>query len=493
MNTLLKSTAATVIGKGCLSSDHRSAATGLDPAFMISKNGGNFANPAAGASVMTEIASTGWYKFVLGATDTNTVGPLLIRGTHATMDNIEVVYEVVETMTASLCGTGSTECEVTVKTTGGTAIADCKVWLSTDNDQSNPIVIPQYTSLTGVVTFLLDADGTHYIHCRKSGYSFMEASWTPTVGVPDYTASIGDAVSVVSTAASDMAFLTRTIASVKRHLDEPTLNAKYTDDILIGMIGEAYTNVISEVNRSQTNPVVGRTLVTVAESTYVYSLPYHTGTIVAVYTEDTTSGLRYFWTSRGPFCQSGRGLVVEGKTIRLQPGLISAGTVLTVEFIPGGAASLNMGRITSIAGDKTSVVLPASPTLGSLDGHVDAYVGCMIRIGLGSTLVEERLITAYDRATMTATLDTAIAWTDVSMPYYEIAPQIYNGMDHVVALYLAYWVAGVEGHPVRNARLERMYQNAMRNLRLDGFYSRLDTATDHRPDGPNYHRYRRMR
>jgi len=91
-------------GRGYLSSDHLSTATGLDPAFMISKNGGNFANPAAGASVMTEIEATGWYYFALAAGDTDTVGPLICRGTHATMDNIEVVFQVVS-VTRGLSGT----------------------------------------------------------------------------------------------------------------------------------------------------------------------------------------------------------------------------------------------------------------------------------------------------------------------------------------------------------------------------------------------------
>ena len=98
---LLQSVAATAVGRGYLSSDHLSTATGLDPAITISKNGGNFANPAAGASVMTEIEATGWYKFALGTGDTDTLGPLIIRGTHATMDNIEVVYQVVAANTAA--------------------------------------------------------------------------------------------------------------------------------------------------------------------------------------------------------------------------------------------------------------------------------------------------------------------------------------------------------------------------------------------------------
>lgn len=101
MNIFLKSAAARVVGRGYLSADHISTATGLDPVITISKNGGNFANPAAGASVMTEIESTGWYYFALGTGDVDTLGPLIIRGTHATMDNIEVACQVVETVTAA--------------------------------------------------------------------------------------------------------------------------------------------------------------------------------------------------------------------------------------------------------------------------------------------------------------------------------------------------------------------------------------------------------
>jgi hypothetical protein len=110
---ILKSTAVRVIGRGYLSSDSKSTATGLDPAITISKNGGAFANPAAGASVMTEIEATGWYYFELAAGDVDTLGPLIIRGTHATMDNIEVAYQVVETVRAAnltqILGTTLTE------------------------------------------------------------------------------------------------------------------------------------------------------------------------------------------------------------------------------------------------------------------------------------------------------------------------------------------------------------------------------------------------
>jgi len=112
-------------GRGYLTSDHISTATGLDPAFTISKNGGNFANPAAGASVMTEIESTGWYFFALAAGDTDTVGPLICRGTHATMDNIEVVFQVVSA-TRGLAGTAVPD--AVADAAGGLMISDDGGW-----------------------------------------------------------------------------------------------------------------------------------------------------------------------------------------------------------------------------------------------------------------------------------------------------------------------------------------------------------------------------
>jgi hypothetical protein len=89
--------------KGYLTIDHVSDAIGLDPAITISKNGAAFGNPSAGSSVLTEIGS-GWYYFDLTTTDTGTLGPLIIRATHATMDTIEMVYQVVDPVTMGASG-----------------------------------------------------------------------------------------------------------------------------------------------------------------------------------------------------------------------------------------------------------------------------------------------------------------------------------------------------------------------------------------------------
>lgn len=65
-----------------------SAATGKTIAVVISKNGGSFANPAAGVTNATEV-SNGWYYADLGTSDTGTLGPLVVRGTATGVDDVE--------------------------------------------------------------------------------------------------------------------------------------------------------------------------------------------------------------------------------------------------------------------------------------------------------------------------------------------------------------------------------------------------------------------
>lgn len=89
-----QSVALLVVFKAFLSSDHTTEATGKTIAITISKNGGAFGNPNAGALNATEISS-GWYKASLDTTDIGTLGPLAVRGAVATIDDVSVMFQVV--------------------------------------------------------------------------------------------------------------------------------------------------------------------------------------------------------------------------------------------------------------------------------------------------------------------------------------------------------------------------------------------------------------
>ena len=73
------------------SADHISALTGATATVTLSKNGAAFAAPSG---AVTEIGS-GWYKVAGNATDTNTLGPLLLHATATGADPTDVVYEIV--------------------------------------------------------------------------------------------------------------------------------------------------------------------------------------------------------------------------------------------------------------------------------------------------------------------------------------------------------------------------------------------------------------
>ena len=74
------------------STDHIAPKTGLAPTVTISKNGAAFGSPAG---AVTEIGS-GWYKIAANATDSNTVGSLLVHATGTGADPFDVEHEVVE-------------------------------------------------------------------------------------------------------------------------------------------------------------------------------------------------------------------------------------------------------------------------------------------------------------------------------------------------------------------------------------------------------------
>jgi hypothetical protein len=96
-----QSTSRRVQFQAFLASDHVTPATGKTIAITISKNGGAFGNPNAGATNATAVAS-GWYYVDLDTTDTNTLGPLAVRGAEGTIDDVGILYDVVKATNGGL-------------------------------------------------------------------------------------------------------------------------------------------------------------------------------------------------------------------------------------------------------------------------------------------------------------------------------------------------------------------------------------------------------
>jgi len=73
------------------SADHVSPKAGIAPTVTLRKSGGAFGAPAG---AVTEVAN-GWYKVAGNATDTDTLGPLLLHATGAAADPTDAQFEVV--------------------------------------------------------------------------------------------------------------------------------------------------------------------------------------------------------------------------------------------------------------------------------------------------------------------------------------------------------------------------------------------------------------
>jgi len=299
----------------------------------------------------------------------------------------------------------------------------------------------------------------------------------------------------------DNSFLARTIEDFRDHTDEPSLNAKYTDAKLVRKIEQAYAAIVAEVNRNKTEPIVARFDVTYSASTAVtlHALPYFIGSIYAIYQESSLGNdCKVFYHARSRYNPYGRQVWVEGHTLHIQPNVIGDGDVLTIEYVPTGTARLNNGTCTVDSTGKI-VTLGTTPTTGTLDTHKNAYAGMIFRIVSDTdsdyNYMQERTIISSDPTVPSVTLDVALdpnAGDGVhsGTTYYEIAPSIHYGLDHVVALYLAYWIVSIEGNINRSRLLLNMYRNAIRNLRLTSYYSNLTEAGKIRKDNYNNPRYR---
>ena len=429
---------------------------------------------AIAASVGAEIAASVWDEATSGHTTAGTFGE----------------------QAAGILGPGDYEVTLTIQTTGGAALAGVEVWLNTDADRTDSVVQKQVTSDSGIVTFWLDYATTYNIYCHKAGYSFANASMTPAAGSVAFTKLIGTAQAGSGTSSYyDQSFLTRAVAACRQNIDEPDIDAKYSDAQIIDKIESAYALIIAEINRNARNPIVAKYEITIAASTTEYIMPQNIGSIIAIY-QQTTNGARIFYDSRSNYNELGKGLWVEGNVLHIQAvGIFASSTTITVEYVPDGTARLIEGTCTLDA-DFDVATLGATPNAGTLDTRLHAYTGSVLRIIRSSgtnDYIQERTITSYDHTTRAATLELALnpdpgdGGADI---YYEICPAIHKGLDDVIPVYAAYLIAGIEGNTRRSSTILGVYRNQLRNLRLSHYYAIQQTANKGRPDNYNNRRYR---
>lgn len=438
----------------------------------------------------------GYYIFDITQTESN--GDLLLIAPASSTGNIQV-RGVPESIYTSSFTPGDFEVTLTIRTTGGTPISGISVWVNSSNARSGSVAGTKITDTNGQVVFNLEYT-TYYIFCHLSGYTFASAFFTASAGDVTFTKDIGTVVSAGSSAFYSDSFLSRAIVDVREAIDEPQNSAKYTDARIIEHLEKAYIIVLNEKNRNSRTPAVAKITKTIASGILTYPLPHTVGSVHGVYRAGTEGG-KIFYDSRSKFNVFGRGLWIENQTLYIQStDIYGIGEDITIEYVPAGIARLHNGTYT-INADGDVITFGATPNVGVLDTHHEAYAGSVFRsLGVDGTTVvgnylQERTITAYDETTRQATLDSPLSpipTTDDGNIYYEIAPAIHKGMDTIVALFTAQRILSNDGNAKRVSSILKNYRNEIRNVRLTAYYSYMPEAPKDRSDNYDNRRYRRL-
>lgn len=278
-------------------------------------------------------------------------------------------------------------------------------------------------------------------------------------------------------------FLSRTLSRIRLFTDEPSTNAKYTDADLLDLIRSSWTDVLGEIMRVTSKPIVVRHDISVAGQDGItantYILPPTVGSILRIAKINTNTGnSEWDVVPRSRWNPDGPGVLFEGRAIKFQPDWAAGSYTLRVEYTPTGDLDMHIGTVDASAfsndtsANTCTVVLASSPDTGSLDLRPNAYAGGVLRIlscdDDSEFPVQDRLITAYDYSTRTATLSPALteapATGDIT---YEVATPLGEGFDMVVALDVAAIVLGVEGDDKRSLSTQKQYARKLRSIRLN--------------------------
>jgi hypothetical protein len=117
-------------------------------------------------------------------------------------------------------------------------------------------------------------------------------------------------------------------------------------------------------------------------------------------------------------------------------------------------------------GTGNQLTFASSVTDGTLDTRENAYAGYMLRVlSDDNTIVQERIITAYDNTTRVATLSEALSPLGLGTLTYEVVPQYSRLLRQVVSLRAAIDLLANEGNAKRIQTLTASYVVKMSALR----------------------------
>ena len=281
---------------------------------------------------------------------------------------------------------------------------------------------------------------------------------------------------------SSNSLLKTVIERVRGFLDDPDLEAKYTDDYLVRhIVAPAFATVMSRVNNSTSSPVLKRLTFPIVKTERYYQLPPCVGEVWRLAIMDNNGLVLQEAVPRGMYNIRGSNWQIEGNVLSFYPLPDADYADLELWYCPSGDYNpvyLSTGTSATVSVDKKSVTfnLATAPTLGSWDRRPSAYVGQVLRVlsSANTTAIEERMIeswapTSPGSASWVATLRTPLVYAtgNTTLPAggFEIAPEgsepLYEALAAGSALKLATY-RKVSGEQF--GMMQAQYRDAMKTL-----------------------------
>lgn len=279
----------------------------------------------------------------------------------------------------------------------------------------------------------------------------------------------------------------RAIYSIREYMDEPSLQAKYTDTRLLQKLNESWQEVLYDLYAQAVNPPLACYAVTLTTSQQYYLLPASVGEIRRIVRLDSSGNVIWEVIPDAWLSPSGPGIVFEGtQRFWLSTGHIQEGDQIEIQYIPSGNVILHKGQSeVDITLADTEFLLgdPGDSLLGAVDRRPNAYLGCYLGLldyggpppaGHNFFPLQQRIITDYNVATGKLTVLPAFdfEWADLPTatpaPYisYEIYPIEAPIIWTVLARHVARVIAGVEGKKERFKTLTTLMAEAKRACAL---------------------------
>ena len=263
-----------------------------------------------------------------------------------------------------------------------------------------------------------------------------------------------------------------------RFLAESDKSASRSDSwIAEYLVGPAIEQVISQANLSSDAPIfIDHTITLVSGQTH-YLIPPSIGDVLGVFQYDEWKNLEKDWIPTSPRNLKGPGWRLEGNMLVVEPTIRDVGNEpdWVIRGIPTGDVQTHKGTGTVVGSDRTQIQLAAVPTTGVLDRRENAYVGQVIRIIDTEVPVQERVITSYNAATRTATVNRAFSdfpAASSSSDYetgaevtYEVSVFGWQSLWDPIACHVAQQLGVPAGFSrVRMQNLDILFQRAMKTL-----------------------------